>query len=160
MFALAFGAAMGPRWRNSEGGRVYLGQQLVNWAQYPCERASFIRRGEWPSRLNIPSRRREMPQPGGLRTKLLIVAPVDTSPRHATVVDFHETFKLVWFLVTNGNLLSLALTYGFNCPVLIVPSTQHLLNHFKGKYRTSRRWSLTFRTISSLLFKSFYQLNG
>lgn len=85
VFALALGTAMGSRWRNPEGARVYLGQQLVNWAQYPCERASFIQAGERPFRLNILSQRREIPQPG-LRTILLIVAPVDISRPHATVV--------------------------------------------------------------------------
>lgn len=79
---------MGSRWRNSEGGRVYFGQQLVNWAQYPSERASFIRRGEWPSRLNILSRRREIPQPGPTDT-LLIVAPVDFSQATGEIYKFY-----------------------------------------------------------------------
>lgn len=88
---------MGSRWRDPEGGRVYLGQQLVNWAQYPCERASFIRPGEWPCRLNILSQRREIPQPG-LRTKLLIVAPVDISRLHATVVKRAVIYRRLLFL--------------------------------------------------------------
>lgn len=102
VFALAFGAAMGSRWRNPEGGCVYLGQQLVNWAQYPCERASFIRLGEWPFRLNILSRRREIPQPG-LRTKLLIVAPVDISRLHAIVVKPAVKYTKLSFFPIWGN---------------------------------------------------------
>lgn len=85
MFALALGTALRSRWRDPEGAHVYLGQQLVNWAQYPCERASFIQAGERPFRLNILRQRREIPQ-AGLRTKLLIVAPVDIRRLHTTVV--------------------------------------------------------------------------
>lgn len=55
VFALALETAMGSRWRNLEGAHVYLRQQLVNWAQCPCERASFILAGEQPFRLNILS---------------------------------------------------------------------------------------------------------
>lgn len=97
VFALALGTAMGSRWRNPEGARVYLGQQLVNWAQYPCERASFIQAGERPFRLNILSQQREIPQPG-LRTKLLIVAPVDISRLHATVVKRAVKYPRLSFL--------------------------------------------------------------
>lgn len=62
MFALALDTAMGSRWRNLEGPCVYLRQQLVNWAQYPSKRGSFIRAGEQACRLNILRQRREIPQ--------------------------------------------------------------------------------------------------
>lgn len=55
---------------------VYLRQQLVNWAQYPCKRGSFIRAGEQACRLNILSQPREIPQLG-LQTQLLTVPLVD-----------------------------------------------------------------------------------
>lgn len=76
MFALALDTAMGSRWRNLEGGHVYLRQQLVNWAQYPCKRGSFIQAGEQAFRLNILSERCEIPQLE-LQTQLLTVALVD-----------------------------------------------------------------------------------
>lgn len=52
---------MSSRWRIFEGPHVYLRQQLVNWAQYPCKRGSFIQ-AEQACRLNILSQQREIPQ--------------------------------------------------------------------------------------------------
>lgn len=74
---------MGSRWRNLEGPYVYIRQQLVNWAQYPCKRGSFIQAGEQACKLNRLSQRREIPQLG-LQTQPLTVAPVDITFYSAT----------------------------------------------------------------------------